>query len=403
MEELLKKEEGLTAWRCKLNRILGRIASLLQGSKGKSVLTNVDGVISWEPVEEKSEVEESTTNTDSLRVEGILSTSSLIVADAASFDCGVSIRGAISGRSLSLSDQLVLKGNGRTETLYVTEKGLTLGPIAVGDRRAELPSTIVLGGNAIIGATSSKVSIYGKACPLKLDTEKGMAEFPYGLRTEKIYFSEVEMDAKSYPGRSATAVRLERPVKVFGNDFDGSVDITGQIKDCTGIMLSKNSKLVFMHGIGQLKAGWFECVGDVLTWNGRLKPKSFNVDTEHYAEWYRFGETMENGDVMSLDFNAGREIYSKASSENGRPLGVVTTDYALCIGMQDSKSYPVCCKGRVKAKVEGKVKIGDVLKVGTTNGVLRTMNSKDKAYEGWALALESSNIERIKLIKVHIL
>ena len=69
----------------------------------------------------------------------------------------------------------------------------------------------------------------------------------------------------------------------------------------------------------------------------------------------------------------------------------------------DSKSYPVCNKGRVKAKVEGKVSCGDNLVLGSVDGTLRAMNSKDKPYEAWAIALESSDKEGIKLIKIHIL
>lgn len=401
MEELLKKEEGLTSWRYKLNKILGRISSILQGSNGKAVLTSVDGVVSWEPVvEEKAE---ENARIDSIKLDGTFSTSSLSVTGAATFDCNVSVAGNVAARSLALSDLLVLKGNGRTESIYASEKGLTVGPLIIGSINAELPPTLMLGKNAVIGTTSSSVSIYGKACPIKLDTERGMAEFPYGARLEKIYFSEGEMDGKSYPGCAAAAVKFAHSVKIFGNEFDGSKSLSGQIKDCTGIVLSKGSKLVFMHGIGQMQAGWFECIGDVLSWNGRMKSKSFNVETEHYAEWYPCSEIMENGDVVSLDFKSENEMYAKVNSERKCPLGVVTTDYAMCIGVQTSKSYPVCTKGRVKAKVEGNVKKGDSLVAGSSNGVLRAMNSKDKVYEAWAIALESSDKENIKLVKVHIL
>lgn len=402
MEELLKKEEGLTSWRYKLNKILGRISSLLQGSNEKAVLTSVNGKISWEPVVEDEAIEEIE-KIDSLKIDGVLSTSSLSVTGTAAFNCNASISGGISARSLSLSDMIVLKGNGRTESIYASEKGLILGSITIGDKAAELPSMIMLGGNAVIGATPSSVSIYGRACPMKLDTERGLAEFPYGLRTDKVSFSEGEMNGKTYSGCASSAVKFSSPVKIFGLDFDGSKPLSGQIKDCTGIILSKGSKIMFMHGIGQMQAGWFECIGDVLSWNGRMKPKSFNVETEHYAEWYPCSETMENGDVVSLDFDSDEEMYAKVTSERKRPLGVVTTDYAMCVGTQTDNSYPVCTKGRVKAKVEGNVKKGDSLVAGSSNGVLRAMNSKDKVYEAWAIALESSDKESIKLVKVHIL
>ena len=56
MEELLKKEEGLTSWRFKLNRILGKAAGLLKGSKEKCVLASSDGKVYWEPVKEQEAV-----------------------------------------------------------------------------------------------------------------------------------------------------------------------------------------------------------------------------------------------------------------------------------------------------------------------------------------------------------
>ena len=401
MEELLKKEEGLTSWRLKLNRILGKLGDLLKGSKGKCVLTSVDGVVSWEPVVEK-EIE-SRNEVSSLKVDGILTATNVSINGIANFDCNVSVSSNIEAKGLSLTDVLVLKGNGRSEAIYATEKGLTLGSIVVGDKAIELPSMLLLGQNATIGATKDSVSIYGKACPMKLNTENGYAEFPYGIRTREIQLPNGMLTDKEYSGNAASATKLKSPVKIFGTEFTGERELTGQIKDCSGIILNKGSKLMFIHGIGSAGAGWFECNGDILEWTGRLRPKSLNVITEHYASWYEFNEKMDVGDVISLNFDSETEAYAKVNSIKKHPLGVVTNDYAIAVGTQTSKSYPVCNKGRVKAKVEGKVKLGDNLTVGSIDGVLRPMTSKDKAYEAWAVALEYSDDERVKLVKVHII
>ena len=401
MEELLKKEEGFTSWRFKLNRILGRISELLKGSKGKCVLTNVDGVISWEPVEER-EIE-TRNEVSSLKVEGVLTATNVSINGIANFDCNVTVSSNIEAKGMSLTDVLVMKGNGRSEAIYATEKGLTLGSIVAGSKSVELPSMLLLGQNATIGATKDTVSIYGKACPMKLNTENGYAEFPYGVKTRELYLSNGLLNEKSYSGNAATATRLKSPVKIFGNDFTGERELTGQIKDCSGIILNKGSKLMFIHGIGSAGAGWFECNGNTLEWTGRLRPKSLNVITEHYASWYDFDEKMDVGDVISLNFNSETEAYAKVNSTKKHPLGVVTNDYAIAVGRQTEKSYPVCNKGRVKAKVEGPVKLGDNLTVGSLDGVLRAMNSKDKAYEAWAVALEHSDNEEVKLVKIHII
>lgn len=402
MEELLKKEEGLTSWRFKLNRILGRIAGLLKGSEGKSILASSNGQVYWEPVKEEQKIEDRS-EVDALSVNGVLNATTAVVTGGAYFRCNIETSGNVIAGGLSATDAIVLKGNGRTESIYASEKGLTLGPATFDDKVAELPSMLVLGGKATIGATASSFSIYGKACPIKLNIETGGAEFPYGITAKSVNFTNGSIDAEEYCGNAFSAGKLKKTVKIFGINFDGTADLSGHIKDCTGLTLSKGSKMTFVHGIGTMGADWLSCNGDVLEWTSRFKPRSFNVESEHYAAWYPCSGMMENGDVVSLDFSSETEMYAKVNAEKKHPLGVVTTDYAMCIGMQDSRSYPVCCKGRVKAKVEGKVKKGDSLTVGSIDGVLRAMNSKDKAYEAWAVALEDSDKPDVKLVRVHII
>lgn len=409
MEELLKKEDGLTSWRFKLNRVLGQIMKLLQGakeSKEKCILSSVNGQICWEPAAKQSTADKESDSSkivSSMRVDGYMQASMLHVDGIANFGCPVEINGRLTGKTLTLNEELILEGNGRTEKIYATTKGLTFGPVVIENSTIKIPSVVSLGSNATMVATSREFKIYGQACPLKLDIENGFAMFPYGTGTSKVVFEDGTITGLEYTGTSATTLRLKNKVSIFGIPFDGSESLSGKIKDCNGITLSKGSKISFLHGIGTFGAIWLECIGDVLSLNGKFNSQSLHVPAEHYAEWYPCSETMENGDIISLDFNSTKELYAKAKSDTGCPFGVVTTEYAMCIGTQDSKSYPVCNKGRVKAKVEGKVKRGDSLIVGSIDGVLRTMNSKDKAYKVWAVALEDSDKLDVKLVRVHII
>ena len=403
MGEFLKKEDGLTSWRFKLNRILGQIVEVFKGGEGKSILTNTDGKLSWEPLPEKEE-QQAITHVDSLDVEGILTSATSVVNGRGIFNCSVEISGQTFGSTLTVSESIILQGSGQTERIYANEKGLVLGSATISNKVAGLPPMLLLGTNAVVGATEESISIYGKACPLKLDIENGNAEFPYGLQAPIISFEGGSITMQEYTGNAASCTKLQKAVKVFGNEFDGSKDISGKIDGCTGITLAKGSKLTFIHGVGELGAGWLECIGDVLHWSGMFGSKSVHVEeAEHYAEWMPCSETMENGDVISLDYTALDGTYCKANASKKHPLGVVTTDYAMSIGKRDSKSYPVCSRGRVKAKVAGKVSCGDTLTLGSIDGTLRAMTSKDKPYEAWAIALESSDLEGVRLIKVHIL
>ena len=75
----------------------------------------------------------------------------------------------------------------------------------------------------------------------------------------------------------------------------------------------------------------------------------------------------------------------------------------MIIGEKKNNSYPVCNKGRVHAKVIGKVATGDNLTVSLYDGVLRKLQPKENLTDTWAIALESSDIEETKLVKIHII
>ena len=119
-----------------------------------------------------------------------------------------------------------------------------------------------------------------------------------------------------------------------------------------------------------------------LTVTGNLNAgKVYNAVFNDYAEFFERGEETEPGDIISLDLNSDKEIYVKASIENNFVVGVHSNSFAHLIGgeippeNEDFFNYnikkfiPVGLAGRVKCKVQGKVKKGDCIVLGDIKGV----------------------------------
>ena len=399
MNEFIKKEDGFTAWRAKLNRLFERLSWLLKGTDEKCVLTSENGQVDWKPVQkegQKEKEQDSRLKALSLNVAGIASLESLAVSGAAKFLCRIDADAGIAASAVSVNDAFVLKNSGGKEAhIWIAKDGLHLGNIVVGDREATLPPLVKIGG-ASIGCANGILKFYGKASPLSLDLNSGAADFPHGLWTEKVHFSGGSMDAERYTGTASAAERLASGAAVFGHAFDGTKDISGRIECCSGISLPASGDIAFGTGILQASE-------DVLQWSGTFVPKALYVNSEHYSEWYPSNSRLTEGDVISIDLGSDSETYVKVNERDKNPLAVVTSDWKMCAGVRTPNSYPCCSRGRAKAKVEGKVAAGTKLVVSSTAGALRPMNSKDKAYEAWAIALESSESEAVKLIKIHIL
>ena len=399
MEELIKKEDGFTSWRAKINRVFGALSWLLSGTKEKSVLTTENGKIFWQEVKEEVANEESQDQISSLHVDGILNATAVAVTGAAKFLCRIDADAGIAASAISIEDALMLRKSGMTAKISLDKNGLLVGSVVVKDREVDLPPLTKIGG-ASIGYDRGVLTFYGKANPCKMDLEHGGAEFPYGLSCRTVVFPNGQIDGEGYTGRASSASRLADAVEIFGNKFDGTENVQGCIENCTGLTLEEGSEIRFK---GALKDDTAKVASGIMEWTGCFRPKSLEVNTEHYCEWYPAVEYLESGDVISVSFIDGKEAYCKASASTNPPLAVVSSDYAVCIGQRTDRSYPACNRGRVKAKVEGKVAAGTKLVVSSTAGALRPMNSKDKAYEAWAIALESSESEAVKLVKIHIL
>ena len=143
-----------------------------------------------------------------------------------------------------------------------------------------------------------------------------------------------------------------------------------------------------------------------LNYNGYLyATKVFNSVYNDYAEYFeKSNGEFEAGDVIAADEETGK--YRKSIGEfDNTVVGVFSDDFAHCIGgngdgNDDQNFIPVGLAGRVKVKVIGSVKVGDLLVSSSIDGVAM---SGDKSGCVIGKALESSSDIKIKKIKMLIL
>lgn len=137
--------------------------------------------------------------------------------------------------------------------------------------------------------------------------------------------------------------------------------------------------------------------------------KVYNAVWNDYAEWFEKEEKFEEfepGDICVWDING----VTKSSKPNDRlVVGVVSNTYGHVLGgeqlenMEDNnKNYvPIGLTGRVKVKIKGPVKKGDLIVSSSEVGVGIVDNNANVG-EVVGKALESSNLEAIKRIIVLI-
>lgn len=137
--------------------------------------------------------------------------------------------------------------------------------------------------------------------------------------------------------------------------------------------------------------------------------KVYNAVWNDYAEWFEKEEKLEEfepGDICVWDING----VTKSSKSNDRlVVGVVSDTYGHILGgeqledMEDNnKNYvPIGLTGRVKVKIKGPVKKGDLIVSSSEVGVGIVDNNANVG-EVVGKALESSNLEAIKRIIVLI-
>ena len=111
-----------------------------------------------------------------------------------------------------------------------------------------------------------------------------------------------------------------------------------------------------------------------LNYSGYFYPtKTFNAFYNDYAEYFLKDEEIEVGDVICKNPNGKGYIKSRYAYDN-LVVGVYSDDFAQCIGGEGSeddtiKFAPVGVAGRVRVKVAGEVKIGDLLVASETCGI----------------------------------
>jgi hypothetical protein len=152
-----------------------------------------------------------------------------------------------------------------------------------------------------------------------------------------------------------------------------------------------------------------------LTVTGNLNAgKVYNAVFNDYAEFFERGEETEPGDIISLDLNSDKEIYVKASIENNFVVGVHSNSFAHLIGgeippeNEDFFNYnikkfiPVGLAGRVKCKVQGKVKKGDYIVLGDIKGVGIVSDKRFYNVNIIGYSLEEKVTDDIGLVKILI-
>lgn len=111
--------------------------------------------------------------------------------------------------------------------------------------------------------------------------------------------------------------------------------------------------------------------------------KVYGAVYNDYAEWFPRGCDTKPGDIIALDVGSQTERYIKAVGKMDRVVGVHTDEYAYLIGGDTpdekddnfkaniEKYIPVSLAGRVRVRVTGRVKTGDLILPSGTPGIGR--------------------------------
>ncbi len=400
--EKIEKTDELSKWRVKINNVFSILKSFLpEAPKNKKSMLVTDGEnIEWTDVPEKEEKKEIT----NFNVPGILSTQHIVVNNVANFRENIEVNKNITASSLLLQNNPIIRFvyPKYTSSIRTTPNGLKIDEIII--NRKALTLEEIHFSHCHIKTTDESFSILGNNdnSLFSIKFQNNVIYCPNGISTPTIYFDKYnKLTANEYSGNSNSANKLSKKVRIYGNVFDGTFDLTGVISDCLGIRFATESAYIeFPTKTGSVK---IQENNGILNYDGEFDPKKLYVNSDHYAEYYPCKVKLEKGDVISFDFNSDTETYVKVNKSDGHPLGVVTDDFAMIIGEKKNNSYPVCNRGRVHAKVIGKVETGDNLTVSLYDGVLRKLQPKEKLTDTWAIALESSDIEETKLVKIHII
>lgn len=398
----IEKTDDLSKWREKINLVFSKIkdALPLPPKDKKSILVANGEEIVWEDMPKEKEEEKL----ENLTIPGLLSATHISVKEIAVFQSNIETNNSVISSSLILKTNPIIKFiyNNYKSSIKLTDKGLKIDEIIINKSALSLEELIIKHCH-ILANNSSLIFTGNNVTPLSINFTDNIVYCNGKLLTPQLNFDKSSyINASYYTGNSESANKLKNSVKIYGNAFNGISNVTGVISDCTGIKFATNDSFIEFPS-SENSPNLLQVKNGVLTYTGEFIPKKLNVKSEHYAEYYPSNVELEKGDVISMDLNAKVETYVKVKKSIGHPLGVVTDDYAMVLGEKKSNSYPVCNRGRVYAKVMGSVEKGDNLAVALIDGVLRKLQPKEKLTDTFAIALESSDNEDIKLVKVHLL
>lgn len=113
--------------------------------------------------------------------------------------------------------------------------------------------------------------------------------------------------------------------------------------------------------------------------------KAYGAVYNDYAELFPRGGATQPGDIIALDTDSQIERYVRADDTSKRVVGVHTDEYAMLIGgdlpnngtsLDDyniDKYIPVSLAGRVRVRVIGKIKTGDLIVPSKVPGIGRAV------------------------------
>lgn len=143
----------------------------------------------------------------------------------------------------------------------------------------------------------------------------------------------------------------------------------------------------------------------ILNYDGILKATSFQSTTgADLAEKFKVKDSEEfvPGDIISIN-NDGEYIKSN-KEDDANVIGVYSDTYGYCLNYSsEGKSIPIGLCGRVKAKITGDVKIGDLITTSDIAGVgKKSTNNINGTIIGKALENHTGkNIDRIEILIVN--
>jgi hypothetical protein len=122
--------------------------------------------------------------------------------------------------------------------------------------------------------------------------------------------------------------------------------------------------------------GSTQVLGNLTATGDVIGDKVYNAIYNDYAEYFPRDEEIEPGSIVIKNTN-GKGFINSIEPNSNLVVGVVSTDFAQCIGGDRNKSpkeqlekyIPIALSGRVPVRVVGNIKIGDLIVSSHIKGV----------------------------------